>query len=1388
MISTRKNNDCFTAACLVVVGLLLPTFAKADSCSIYFPDSVQGHSSSSTIKFKDSGQIINDSDNVLAFANLDEDSSVNTCGTADCTISSSTSPALTLPTFEQTSASNDITITWETKTIGTGGDYSVTEIDELTVSSGNVTFLANSSKYLIKKGKFFGDGSITFNPGEYWFNELEITGNARVYINGPVTIYVNVHFDIENSVEVNNDAGSASKDLAIVGYEQIHLKGDVTVKAVLYGAGQDVHIHDSSKLIGAVSANGTVELKGTATITYEDISGLSVGTQCTGEPTVVDHYEITHDSVGSTCATESVTIKACANTDCSSLATGTTSLNFQGDGSTLSSPSFTGSTTFTYTHTSAETLTLSVDSPSVTPDNALVCDDGSGSSCDIVFLSAGCPVAGTCAAIFPDAVNNSDNAGYIKFEKSGQVIDNLDTILATQTVTHKSNVVVTTCVTVNCTASGSIVDTMTGSFTANTSSTNLTVDDETLTIATNDYGDVKVKDGGTLNMSSSFSTYTFAKLKVDEESTVNMTAGDYYIDNLEIKDESTLNVIGSGTVRIWAKTKAKFKESSVINGGSSGDASQLFIYYYADTDAGGDDKMKVESGTTIAAIMYSAGKVEVKGSSRVYGAITAEGELKIKDTATVTFKIAAIASADFGSACDSGSSGVDHYRYEYDGSALTCATETVTIKACANADCSSLYGSSTDLTFTASIPSATVSNSLSFTGSTAIILAESTPTTLTMSMSSPSPSATLYCYENEVLDANCNYSLSDTGFIFLNETDNNQIIPTQLSGKPSDTGYNSKTIVLQAVQTDTNTGACTALFPDETETPVDLAYQCVNPGTCSSNLASITNVNTDTNTTNSYNLSQYNTYGSHNLFFSSDSKAIITIKYLDAGQIKLYAKKSVTLLEGEVKLMTGNSNSFVVRPFGLSMTTTDNNPEATNNGGGIFHRAGESFDMTMSAVQWVSGEDTDNNGVPDSGANISNNALTPNFGQETVAVGVDVSHALVSPLTGDASTLTNSTFSGFSGGTKTQALSWNNVGIISLNAALSTGTYLGSDTMTTAIANLGRFVPNHFRLNASSINQTCGAFSYMGQTVNMTIDLEAQGVGDISLSNYNTATGTGADNHALATFGFVAENSDDGFNLGGRFGSLPADWVSGSVTAAFAPNFARDAAIDGPFDNVFVGLQVNDGEAGIVIDLFDNGVNGPDMNALAAGDCSVADDCDAFRLDAFGQVQPVEVSYRYGRLNSAQVFGPASQNLTLPLFTQAWNGSNFILSADDGCSTIAAANVLMASSQVTPFAANYNLLSLTDSSDVGDVQVDLAPANTTDTTLTAVAGAFNLTLGQSTEIVGYVPVTIRNLDAWLRFNWDEGVDGIGDTDLPTQNATFGQFRGNDRVIYWREKK
>src|SRR5690606_36365991 len=45
-----------------------------------------------------------------------------------------------------------------------------------------------------------------------------------------------------------------------------------------------------------------------------------------------------------------------------------------------------------------------------------------------------------------------------------------------------------------------------------------------------------------------------------------------------------------------------------------------------------------------------------------------------------------------------------------------------------------------------------------------------------------------------------------------------------------------------------------------------------------------------------------------------------------------------------------------------------------------------------------------------------------------------------------------------------------------------------------------------------------------------------------------------------------------------------------------------------------------------------------------------------------------------------------------------------------------------------------------------------------------------------------------NLDEipWLRFDWNQDGDHNNDTELPPANIGFGQYRGHDRIIYWRE--
>ena len=253
--------------------------------------------------------------------------------------------------------------------------------------------------------------------------------------------------------------------------------------------------------------------------------------------------------------------------------------------------------------------------------------------------------AAQCSATFKDGLTNSHTNGKIKFEGSSQLLSNLGTILATSEVDDNSSNSSSSCDTGDCTASGDIVAALSASYVDNASNTNLTVNGGSQTVTTNRYKDIKVKSGGHLTMSNTFPIYYFRKLKLESGSTVSLTAGDYYVEEIELKGSSELIVIGSGYVRLFVKKKAKFKESSIINGGSSGDPLKLIVYFFADQE----DKIKIESGAKYAGYIYSENKVEIKGSnSKVLGAISAVGELKLKDGAKVT---AANLNPDFGDLC-----------------------------------------------------------------------------------------------------------------------------------------------------------------------------------------------------------------------------------------------------------------------------------------------------------------------------------------------------------------------------------------------------------------------------------------------------------------------------------------------------------------------------------------------------------------------------------------------------------------------------------------------------------------------------------------------------------------------------------------------------------------
>ncbi|NQZ08959.1 MAG: hypothetical protein HRT35_17530, partial [Algicola sp.] len=993
---------------LAIVSCCLFSFlAYADQCALTYPDGLTNSSSNGSIKFTYRGRLISNSDSILATTRVTNNGHVASCVSAYCSASGSVVPALTA-SFNYRSSSSNLNVDGYSTTIS-NNDYKDVKVKNY----GTLTMSSSYSTYKFKKLKLENHGTINMTAGDYYIEDLEIKGGSVLNVigSGTVRIYATSKAKFKEGSVINGGSGGDASKLFLYYFatgedDKIKVESGAQVTAFMYSQGK-VEIKDGndsygySDVYGGISAAGEIHIKDRSWVTYQSsaVANTDFGASCTSGAATIDHYEISHDASGSTCSAETVTIKACKNADCTVLSTDLVSLDFTADGATLHSATFTGSTTFDFTHTTVETLTLAVANTSITPTRALVCSDGSGASCDIVFSSAGCSSGNTCATTFADAATNASSNGSIRFEGWGRLRYNPDTVLASKNVIH-SNSIFTTCGSGNCTAGGTTVPPLTATFIANTSTDDLSVEGRTHTITNNDYQNVIVKNGGFLYMNSGYSTYRFKSLMVDYLSTVYLTAGDYYIDELEVKVGSRIRVSGSGTVRLFVKTKAAFSASSSVNRGLYGDASQLFLYYLNSGD-------KVQLGyATFAGFIYSKGGVELTDYGWVYGAVSAEGQILLKENSAIVYRADALENSDFGGVCNSSGSVVHHYQFEYDASGLTCKTQQVKIKACADAACETRYESESTLSLVATNGELnSVTTDLTFTKEIAVELAEILPTTIKLTMNNVSPSADLECYENGQLEASCDYKLEDSGFIFVNEDDNNLIIPSQISGKPSNIGYNKKTITLQAVQTDTTTGACTDFFANNTEVVVNLAYQCEDPGSCKvyqcldpnncpSNAVTITN-NGETNP-----LKEYSSYASHNLLFGNDSKATIAITYPDAGKIKLHAQRSIVLSPDKTTDMKGTSNSFVVRPFGFYMNI-GMNPGATDNSGDVFTRAGEKFDMTLSSVIWQAGEDSDNNGEPDADADLSDNPVTLNYGHEISGETVTIAAALVSPLVGN---------------------------------------------------------------------------------------------------------------------------------------------------------------------------------------------------------------------------------------------------------------------------------------------------------------------------------------------------------------------------------------------------
>jgi len=748
--------------------------------------------------------------------------------------------------------------------------------------------------------------------------------------------------------------------------------------------------------------------------------------------------------------------------------------------------------------------------------------------------------------------------------------------------------------------------------------------------------------------------------------------------------------------------------------------------------------------------------------------------------------------ADMAATHPCGGSPVDHYEIDHDGTAVTCIAENITVTAEDAAGNPVNPSAGTILDLSTSTGRGTWSSLVSGSGT----LADPTPqdgsgsytfsggeSSVVLALDYTNPQSDPESVDIGVSDGSATedsgsataaddplLQVSLAGFVFTNDTDGNLIVPGQIAGKDSDEPPQARSLGLQAVRaSDNDPSVCVPAFPPDTDVNVQLGAECRDPDTQAGRQVTIeNNGNRQAIATSDDNgAALTGSFSPVSLRFdpdgSGDAKAPIVISYPDAGEMQLHVRHEIIDANGTATgdFMIGSSNRFVVRPFGFHVEVPGN-PGATDAAGAVFTPSGSPFNATLRAVTWQGSDDADADGQPDSNAALADNAATPNFGQEAVPESAEVVRALVAPLAGSPGIFSGGTFSAFTGGSQTKSsLTWDEVGIISLNATLNDSDYLGSgQDVLGSVPYVGRFIPAWFAVSANNpvFAHGCTGFTYLGQEFGFAVSPRWT----ITAKNESNAT---TDNYA-GSFWKLAED------LSGR---SYANNATANATLAVSTNGTALLTGNGTYDGTGTIALINEG-----LTYAKPGQPAPPFEARAHLDLSPVDLTDAdgvcFDPDGDGVCDGHRIAsmngteQRFGRMTVDNAHGSELLPLGgISLQAEYFDGSGFRVSSNDTCSV-------------------YNASSIDWSGAVfrGDLSFgDLAASG--NGTVFGGRGTFSIHEsgnpgngpGQTGTVDYLFPV-----QPWLEYDWNSTV--FGPHSDPAARATFGIYRGQDGVIYRQE--
>ena len=576
---------------------------------------------------------------------------------------------------------------------------------------------------------------------------------------------------------------------------------------------------------------------------------------------------------------------------------------------------------------------------------------------------------------------------------------------------------------------------------------------------------------------------------------------------------------------------------------------------------------------------------------------------------------------------------IDHLELRHASwSGIACAPSTLTVVACSNAACSTLYTSG--LVATLSSTGAATLWDPATGGATITIGSGQSSTTRNFYTAAGTATFNIVGTGNPVLESNpkkcngvagsCNWASANGGLVM--SVPNSGVIT---GGKPT-------AVTVQAVQSSGPTpGAACVPVQNLASSGLKLWSAPVNPAsfTGTSTSASVT-VGGRPQVANAsagpYATTPLALPGSDNvtpLAFDANATTTVWLKHMDTGQFNLNATLDAAATATTPALSLSGTAGVSSVPVGFGVAASSVRASAaidaacagapstacdTAAGAGArLGAAGGTFALTVSAALWTVDGDTD----------LTDNPVAPGY-----AGSVALTPTLAAPLGGSLGTLTTTSLTLAGGTASAPVQAWSQVGALRVSAA---ATYL-AQPVSGQSAVLGRFSPRNFITTLTT--QGCGAFTYSGQPITLvTVQAMDGSVVPAVSANYRGA------------FARLVTLSDGSGSGAGSFSSntiAAGSFAAGVGTAAPVYTFTLQKTAP-----LSLALRAGDGEAS--------------SSGFTEGTAPV----------------------RSGRLYLQNAYGSELLALPMVLTSQYWNGNNYATNTADSCTMLPASSITMGNYQ-----------------------------------------------------------------------------------------------------------